>query len=239
MEFTEDKSCGDVLGNVHTCLSKAYNKLHKRHGHVWRDRYKDVTIEEDSHCLSAITYVALNSLRSGAIKRVEDDVYSSYRAYAYGHKDGITSLPSIYETLGRTEQERGEEFKAILSEAHQAWLETRTWERIEKGEEVLVGKGRVSLNHLGRMFEREESLLRKMEDEAQDAQGGWVLAEPVKKAKDRALVGLNKTWMKLNERLASRGIPSWASSRFWAEEEFIVDFVSEHFQAFGLSCAPG
>jgi hypothetical protein len=38
--------------------------------------------------------------------------------------------------------------------------------------------------------------------------------------------------------LKSKGIPGNATKRFWAYEAFIVDFVAQHYRAFGMPSPP-
>jgi putative transposase len=57
----------------------AFNKRHARAGHLLNGRYRDTPIEDDSHLLAAVRYVALNPVDAKLCVRAEDWPWSSYR----------------------------------------------------------------------------------------------------------------------------------------------------------------
>jgi len=58
-----------------------FNRTHKRHGHLFQNRYKSIICEEQPYFLELVRYIHLNPLRAG---RVES--YSKLAHYAYsGH----------------------------------------------------------------------------------------------------------------------------------------------------------
>ena len=65
------------LGGVYT---QAFNRRHGRVGHLFQGRYKSVLVQKESHLLEAVRYVALNPLRAGMVKSIEDWQWSSYLA---------------------------------------------------------------------------------------------------------------------------------------------------------------
>jgi REP element-mobilizing transposase RayT len=53
-----------------------FNRRHKRHGHVFQNRFKSIVCEEDSYLLELTRYIHLNPLRAGLVKDlVELDRY--------------------------------------------------------------------------------------------------------------------------------------------------------------------
>lgn len=51
-----------------TGYAVSYNRRHRRHGHLFQNRYKSIVCEEDPYFLELVRYVHLNPLRSGLVK---------------------------------------------------------------------------------------------------------------------------------------------------------------------------
>jgi REP element-mobilizing transposase RayT len=45
----------------------SYNRKHKRHGHLFQNRYKSIVCEEDSYFKELVRYIHLNPLRAGLV----------------------------------------------------------------------------------------------------------------------------------------------------------------------------
>jgi REP element-mobilizing transposase RayT len=236
MSFSEDISCGKVMGIIHTALAKAFNGKHHRKGHVLRERYKDVTVQEENHFWSAMTYVALNKMKAGMVNSPEDDLSSSYRVYAYGEEDFITVLAEEYLDLGRNKAECQEEFRMMVREAWKRFLDAQSWEHFEDDQEFIVANGRVDIKKFMAMSDFEDKVLAKIEKDEKAAQEDDLLFT------GKALEALNKLREKrqalhkeLVLHLRKLGIPGRVAKAFWAGEGFIVDFVESHRGSFGLT----
>ncbi len=58
--------------------ARAFNERHARTGHVFGDRYRVATIEDDGHLLMAIRYIALNPIEAGLCATPCEWPWSSY-----------------------------------------------------------------------------------------------------------------------------------------------------------------
>jgi len=47
-----------------------YNHCHKRHGHLFQNRYKSIVCDEDSYFLELVRYIHLNPLRARQVKDI-------------------------------------------------------------------------------------------------------------------------------------------------------------------------
>lgn len=65
------------LNGVYT---QAFNRRHGRVGHVFQGRYKSIVVDKDSHGLELCRYIVLNPVRARMVKRVQQWMWSSYRA---------------------------------------------------------------------------------------------------------------------------------------------------------------
>jgi REP element-mobilizing transposase RayT len=54
-----------------TGYAQQFNRRHKRHGHLFQNRYKSFLCEEDSYLLELVRYIHLNPLRAGIVKDVK------------------------------------------------------------------------------------------------------------------------------------------------------------------------
>ncbi len=48
--------------------ASAYNRRHKRHGHLFQNRYKSIVCEEDAYFRELVRYIHLNPLRAGIVE---------------------------------------------------------------------------------------------------------------------------------------------------------------------------
>ena len=62
--------------------TRRHNRRHGLTGHLFQSRYHSVVIEQDSHLLEAVRYIALNPVRAGMVARAEDWPWSHHRALA-------------------------------------------------------------------------------------------------------------------------------------------------------------
>lgn len=74
------------LNGVYT---QAFNRHHRRVGHLFQGRYKSILVDRDAYFLELCRYIVLNPLRAKAVKRQEQWPWSSYAATA-----GRIALPS-------------------------------------------------------------------------------------------------------------------------------------------------
>jgi putative transposase len=63
------------LNGVYT---QAFNRAHRRDGHVFKGRFAAILVEKESHLLELCRYVVLNPVRAGMVDRPEQYRWSSY-----------------------------------------------------------------------------------------------------------------------------------------------------------------
>lgn len=51
-----------------TGYAVSYNRRHRRHGHLFQNRYKSIVCEEETYFLALIRYIHLNPMRAGLVK---------------------------------------------------------------------------------------------------------------------------------------------------------------------------
>lgn len=63
------------LNGVYT---QAFNRAHRRDGHVFKGRFKAILVEKESHLLELRRYVVLNPVRAAMVEWPEQYRWSSY-----------------------------------------------------------------------------------------------------------------------------------------------------------------
>ena len=89
------------MGWLNGLYAQAFNKRHKRRGHLFDSRYRLTFIETEEHLAEACRYAVLNPVRAGLCTHPDDWVWSSYRATAgLDRAPDCLSLSVINELFG-------------------------------------------------------------------------------------------------------------------------------------------
>ena len=56
-----------------------FNRRHRRHGHLFQNRYKSILCQQDPYLLELVRYIHLNPLRAGLVAD-----YKSLKGFVYG-----------------------------------------------------------------------------------------------------------------------------------------------------------
>lgn len=81
------------MKKLNESYAKWFNTRHRRVGHLFQGRFKNILVERESHLLELTRYIVLNPVRCGAVKYAGDWKWSNYRATA-----GLTKPPPWLET---------------------------------------------------------------------------------------------------------------------------------------------
>jgi len=61
-----------VMRRLLTGYAVSFNRRHRRHGHLFQNRYKSILCQEDAYLLELIRYIHLNPLRARQVASLED-----------------------------------------------------------------------------------------------------------------------------------------------------------------------
>lgn len=90
-----------VMRRLLTGHAIAYNRRHRRQGHLFQNRYKSILCQEDAYLLELVRYIHLNALRAGLVddlKGLDKYPFSGHGVLMGKHKqswqnsDGVLSL---------------------------------------------------------------------------------------------------------------------------------------------------
>ena len=77
---TPHEGLPSAFQELHGCYSRAFNKIHGRSAHLFRNRYGSRLVESDADLLGVCRYVAYNPVEAGLCREPADWPWSSYRA---------------------------------------------------------------------------------------------------------------------------------------------------------------
>jgi putative transposase len=96
-------SLARALGRAHNLYSRWFNRLRRRSGHLWQNRFYSAPLGRD-HLLTALRYVDLNPVRAGLIERAVDYRWSSAGAHVSGRdSSGLLDLAAWAEICPRND----------------------------------------------------------------------------------------------------------------------------------------
>ena len=61
-----------VMRRLLTGYALWYNRVHRRHGHLFQNRFKSVLCQEEAYLLELVRYIHLNPIRAGLIQSLDD-----------------------------------------------------------------------------------------------------------------------------------------------------------------------
>jgi len=76
---TGDGNLSKGMRHMNGVYTQAFNRQHRRVGHVFQGRYKAILVDKDNYLLEVIRYVLLNPVRAQMTKTAGQYPWSSYR----------------------------------------------------------------------------------------------------------------------------------------------------------------
>ena len=90
--YTENiKNLMKLMASINTKYAKYYNKINKRVGYVYRDRYRCENIFTEHHLINCIKYIHNNPVNARICKSPKEYKYSSFCEFLYGKEAVINS----------------------------------------------------------------------------------------------------------------------------------------------------
>jgi putative transposase len=83
-----------------------FKNKHEYVGHLFQGRFKSIIIDTESYLIQCGKYIELNPVRAEIVSSPGDYAYSSYRFYAQGTFDPLSTPDPIYAGLGATDSAR-------------------------------------------------------------------------------------------------------------------------------------
>ena len=138
---TPEANLSRAIRHLNGVYTQAFNRRHRRVGHLFQGRFKAILLEKDAHLLELGRYVVLNPVRAGLVRHLRAWSWSSYRATA-GEEPAPTWL-TVEWLLGQFARGREQARRAYRQFVKQGIKQpARPWEQVESqiylgGEEFL------------------------------------------------------------------------------------------------------
>jgi len=88
---TPEGHLSEGMRRLNGTYTQAFNRRHRRVGHVLQGRYKSILVEKEAYLLELCRYIVLNPVRARLVRRVQEWAWSSYRATG-GQQAGLPWL---------------------------------------------------------------------------------------------------------------------------------------------------
>jgi putative transposase len=69
---TDQQPLSSSMRKLLTGYAVNFNRRHRRHGHLFQNRYKSIVCQEDAYLLELVRYIHLNLLRAGLVKDMRE-----------------------------------------------------------------------------------------------------------------------------------------------------------------------
>ena len=114
IETKEGSNLSKIMQGINLSYVYHYRRKYGHVGHFWQGRFKSLLIQKDSYLLECGKYIELNPVRAKLAEKPEDYKWSSYRVYAYGEDNPLVDVNPLYETLGKTREERQMSYREFV-----------------------------------------------------------------------------------------------------------------------------
>ena len=133
---TPDPNLARGMQQLNSSFSQAFNRRHRRVGHVLQGRYKGILVERESHLLELVRYVVLNPVRAGIALTPAKHRWSSYTETAGLRKAAAwLDVDWTLAQFARLRSEARRRFRRFVSEGRGA--DYRPWDDL--GGRVCLG----------------------------------------------------------------------------------------------------
>ena len=98
-----EESLAKAVGRTHLLYTQYINRLHRRSGHLWQNRFHSCPLDDD-HLWRAVCYVERNPVRAKMVRRAWDYAWSSAGAHVGGVDPfGVLDLTAWEEMVGEVD----------------------------------------------------------------------------------------------------------------------------------------
>jgi len=108
------ENLGLLMKRVAGRQTRYVNKMEKRSGSLWEGRYKSSVVSANEYLLACCRYVELNPLRAGMVEDPSQYHWSSCPVKTGIKEQAWLNLDPFYMSLGKTTDERAEEYRRWL-----------------------------------------------------------------------------------------------------------------------------
>jgi len=114
---TPDANLSKGMRQLNGVYTQAFNRKHKRVGHLFQGRYKAIIVEKDSYLLELSRYIVLNPVRASMVRSAVNWRWSSYRAMTgQVKKPAFLEIDWVLSAFGKRKSKAIAGYKKFVSE---------------------------------------------------------------------------------------------------------------------------
>jgi hypothetical protein len=132
-----DEDISQVMKRIGVSYVYWYNKKYNRVGHLFQDRYKSESVEDDKYLLGVLRYIHQNPLKAKLVKGIDEYQWSSYRDYQSSHS-ALIDCVFILKIFNSNREKATEQFNSFMKQAGQDDFLDIEEERIKEWSEEAV-----------------------------------------------------------------------------------------------------
>jgi hypothetical protein len=125
-----------VPGEVALCMRRIltghaiyYNRRHRRHSHLFQDRYKSILCEEDANFNELVRHIHLNPLRAGLVKtpaKLDRYPWCGHGVVLGRRNQAWQDRDYVLKWFGRTEPTAKRAYREFVQKGHLSGAKTGT-----------------------------------------------------------------------------------------------------------------
>ncbi len=112
-----DNGVSKLMRHIGRHYAQPFNFKYGRTGPLFDGRFKSTLVQDARYLLHCVRYIELNPVRAGMTTEPGDYLWSSYRSHAFGKRAQLWTPHFEYLSLGSTDVERREQYRALVREA--------------------------------------------------------------------------------------------------------------------------
>jgi REP element-mobilizing transposase RayT len=183
---TDTTPLSRVMLALHGSYSQAFNRRHRRVGHLFQGRYKAFLVQRDRYLLALVRYIHENPVKVGLAQKPEDYPWSSDRAYRGSGAPEWLETDSVLSLLG---DRRGRAMRAyaelMARGGPTGYGELSTFAQVIRGDEPFAAR-------VAAQAADPEVIVRSLTPERMARLAATALGVPVERSSDwmlRAITG--------------------------------------------------
>jgi len=113
---TPDANLSKGMRQLNGMYTQAFNRRHRRVGHLFQGRFKAILIQKDSHFLEVCRYVVLNPVAAAKVKYPREWAWSSYRATSgQSPAPGCLTVDEVLAQFGKRRGQAQQQYRQFVS----------------------------------------------------------------------------------------------------------------------------
>ena len=136
---TSDAPLSRIMLTLHGSYSQAFNRRHRRVGHLFQGRYKAFLVQKDRYLLALVRYIHENPVKARMVQKAEDYPWSSDSAYRASRPPRWLEINVVLSLLASRREDARRAYASLMATQNPgAYANVPTFARLIRGDEVFA-----------------------------------------------------------------------------------------------------